>query len=443
MTGKKLLLLLSIFLLLAELPMVSSVLHGYKSSVQQDAVVLRSPASWDTAKIATDYPFIKLEENKLSYAGDSTVLFPFYEKLYSLITTKKGKVNVLHIGGSHVQAGVLSGKMRSNLQNMSDSIHGQYGFFFPFKMAHTNSPAEIKINFTGTWKSCRAVRNSDTCQWGLSAMQTSTSDSMATCVVKVNRSDSAQYLFSSAIIYHNTNLQDYSIESLNPELTSIVIDSAQGITHIYFSKPIDSLELRFVKATTDDTARFELQGIQLLNDVAGLTYTAVGVNGASVPTYLRCEKLEQHLETAVPDLVVFGIGINDAYMPADEFKVEEYKQNYLALMNRMRSVNSDVKFIFITNNDSYYKRKYPNKNALKVRDVMYELSKEENAAVWDLFTIMGGLNSIRKWEAQTLAKPDKVHFTNEGYQLKADLLFDAIRRDFEKFISSQKQSGSK
>ena len=438
MTGKKLLLLLSIFLLLAELPMVSSVLHGYKSSVQQDAVVLRSPASWDTAKIATDNPFIKLEENRLSYAGDSTALFPFYEKLYSLIMTKKGKINVLHIGGSHVQAGVFTGKMRSNLQSMSDSIHGQYGFFFPYKMAHTNSPAEIKINFTGTWKSCRAVRNSDTCQWGLSAMQTSTADSIATCVVKVNRSDSAQYLFSSAIIYHNTNLQDYSIESLNPELTSVVTDSAQGITHIYLSKAIDSLELRFVKTTTNEPAKFELQGIQLLNEIAGLTYTAVGVNGASVPTYLRCEKLEQNLATAVPDLVVFGIGINDAYMPSDEFKVEEYKQNYLALMTRIRSVNKDVQFIFITNNDSYYKRKYPNKNALKVRDAMYELSKQENAAVWDLFTIMGGLNSIRKWEAQTLAKPDKVHFTNEGYQLKADLFFDAIRRDFEKFISTQK-----
>lgn len=443
MTGKKLLLLLSIFLLMAELPIVSSVLHVSKNSEQEDTVVLCSPASWDTAKIVADYPFIQLNENKLSYAGDSAALFPFYEKLYSVITTKSGKVNVLHIGGSHVQAGVFTGKMRSNLQNISDSIHGQYGFFFPFKMAHTNSPAEIKVNYTGTWKSCRAVRNSDTCQWGLAAMQAYTTDSIATTVVKVNRKDTALYLFTSAIVYHNTSLQDYSIESLNPELSSIVIDSAQGITHIYFSKPIDSLELRFVKTTTNDTARFELQGIQLLNDVPGLTYTAVGVNGASVPTYLRCEKLEQHLATAVPDLVVFGIGINDAYMPADEFKVEEYKQNYLALMTRIRSVNKDVKFIFITNNDSYYKRKYPNKNALKVRDVMYELSKEENAAVWDLFTIMGGLNSIRKWETKTLAKPDKVHFTNEGYQLKADLFFDAIRRDFEKFIFSQKQSGSK
>jgi len=140
----------------------------------------------------------------------------------------------------------------------------------------------------------------------------------------------------------------------------------------------------------------------------------------------------------VPDLVVFGIGINDAYMPTDEFKAEEYKQNYLALMNRIRSVNSEVKFIFITNNDSYYKRKFPNKNALNVRDAMFELSKQENVAVWDFFTIMGGLNSIKKWEAEKLAKPDKVHFTNEGYQLKADLLFDAIKRDFERFISLKK-----
>lgn len=438
MIGKKLWLLLSVFLLMAELPLVSSVLPVYKNGEPENAVVLRSPASWNAEKIAADYPFIKLDENRLSYAGDSAALFPFYEKLYSLITTKKGKLNVLHIGGSHVQAGVLTGKMRSNLQNISDSIHGQYGFFFPYKMANTNSPAEIKISYTGTWKSCRAARNSDSCQWGLAAVQTSTTDSVATCVVKVNRTDSARYLFSSAIVYHNTNLGDYNIESLNQELTSIEIDSVQGITRIYFSKAVDSLELRFVKTTTNEAARFELQGFQFLNDVAGLTYSAVGINGASVPTYLRCEKLEQHLETAVPDLVVFGIGINDAYMPTDEFKAEEYKQNYLALMNRIRSVNSEVKFIFITNNDSYYKRKYPNKNALKVRDAMFELSKQENVAVWDFFTIMGGLNSIKKWEAEKLAKPDKVHFTNEGYQLKADLLFDAIKRDFERFISLKK-----
>ncbi len=438
MIGKKLCLLLSIFLLMATLPMIALVSHTAQNEANENAVALRSPASWDVEKITAEFSFIKLSENKLSYAGDSAALFPFYEKLYSIITTKNGKVNVLHIGGSHVQAGVFTGKMRSNLQSMSDSIHGQYGFFFPYKMAHTNSPAEIKVNYTGTWKSCRAARNSDSCQWGLSAINASTADSMATAVIKVSRKDSLLYFFTSVMVYHNTNLPDYKLEILNPEFTSIKTDTTKGITQIYFSKAVDSLELRFVKTTNNEAAKFELQGIQLLNDVAGLTYTAVGVNGASVPTYLRCELFEKHLATAVPDLVVFGIGINDANVPTDEFNKEEYKQNYLALMKRIRSVNNDVKFIFITNNDSYFKRKYPNKNALKVREVIFEISKQENVAVWDFFTIMGGLNSIRKWELHKLAKPDKVHFTNEGYQLKADLLFDAVKRDFEKFISTQK-----
>jgi lysophospholipase L1-like esterase len=439
MIGKKTRLLLSSFLLMAVLPIHSSAQQHYKSGVSENEVLLRSNTSWNAEKIATDYPFIKLAENKLTYAGDSTALFPFYKKLYSLIATKKRKINVLHIGGSHVQAGMFTGKMRENLQSMSDSIHGQYGFFFPYKMAHTNSPAEIKTTYTGTWKSCRAARNGDSCQWGLAAMQTATTDSIAEAIIKVNRKDSSRYLFTSAIVYHNTSLSGYTIEPQNPEIDSFTTDSTNGFTQLFFSKAIDSLMLKFIKDTNNRAAKFELQGIQLLNNIEGLTYTAIGANGASLPTYLRCQLFEKNLATAIPDLVIFGIGINDANVPMAEFKAEEYKQNYLTLMRKIRSVNSNVQFIFITNNDSYFKRKHPNKNALKVREAMIEIGKQEHVVVWDFFSIMGGLNSIRKWETNKLARPDKIHFTREGYQLKADLLFDALTNDFKKFIASQKQ----
>ena len=87
---------------------------------------------------------------------------------------------------------------------------------------------------------------------------------------------------------------------------------------------------------------FVLQGIRLENDDEGLTYNAIGVNGASVPAYLRCQYFQPQLETNVPDLVIFGIGINDAYMPADRFHPEEYEQNYRDLMAMFRAVNPDV-----------------------------------------------------------------------------------------------------
>ena len=55
-----------------------------------------------------------------------------------------------------------------------------------------------------------------------------------------------------------------------------------------------------------------------------------------------------------------------------------------------------------------------------------EMGKDYNAAVWNQFDIMGGLKSMEEWEKAGLAKKDKVHFTNEGYKLLGDLLYNAL-----------------
>ena len=90
----------------------------------------------------------------------------------------------------------------------------------------------------------------------------------------------------------------------------------------------------------------------------------------------------------------------------------------------------------MTNNDSYYKRRTPNKHALDVVRVMEALSKEHDAAVWDLFGVMGGLNSIALWEEHRLAKSDKIHFTRAGYRLNSDLLFWAFWEAYEQHLKT-------
>ena len=44
----------------------------------------------------------------------------------------------------------------------------------------------------------------------------------------------------------------------------------------------------------------------------------------------------------------------------------------------------------------------------------------------DFFDIMGGLESMKKWEEAGLAKRDKIHFTEEGYAIIGDLMFNAL-----------------
>ena len=158
---------------------------------------------------------------------------------------------------------------------------------------------------------------------------------------------------------------------------------------------MDSIVFRITKFDTSSSV-FSLYGMRLQNENNGITYHSVGVNGASVPSYLKCEHLPIQLEEINPDLVIFSIGINDAYSPG--FSKQKFIQNYDSLIQIVRKINPKAAILFTTNNDSYYKRKYPNKRALVVKEAMYELADKHSCSVWDLFEIMGGLNSISIWQ---------------------------------------------
>jgi len=98
----------------------------------------------------------------------------------------------------------------------------------------------------------------------------------------------------------------------------------------------------------------------------------------------------------------------------------------------------------VTNNDSYRrvrKDKYKvNPNGLVAQEAFMEMGTRYNAAVWDQFNIMGGLESMQEWEKAGLAKKDKVHFTNEGYRLLGDLLYNAL---MDRYIEHLKSTAKK
>ena len=76
---------------------------------------------------------------------------------------------------------------------------------------------------------------------------------------------------------------------------------------------------------------------------------------------------------------------------------------------------------------------------------MFNMAEKYDAGVWDMFEVMGGLNSVVLWQWNNLAQSDKIHFTREGYLLVADLFFTAFMQDFEQYIQNENkltQSGA-
>lgn len=160
------------------------------------------------------------------------------------------------------------------------------------------------------------------------------------------------------------------------------------------------------------------------NNISGIAIDAIGNNGADVTSYLGCGLFEKQLPGAMPDLLILSLGINDAH--TNRFDPEEYKEHYRELIRKVIAVNPNVAILFTTNNDSYNKRRYSNKNGPVKQQTILELAAKTGTVVCDPFEIMGGYGSIDQWAVLQMTQRDRVHFTKKGYWLIGELLAEAI-----------------
>lgn len=386
------------------------------------------------------FDFINYEKNHLEYYGDSSKWEYLFSRFDSLLYQGTGKITMLHMGGSHIQADVWSERMRERLQGYANGVNGGRGWLFPFKMARTNNPYNYFAIWDGDWDYCKNTIRKE-CDLGVSGIRVTTSDTLTH--IKINFREALrgrpyqEYDINKVTVLHNTDSSSYSVEIFNPGVIyKKEVDTIIGCTRFYLQEYIPNLEL-VIRKTDSLQNEFTLYGIYAETDDPGFVYNAIGVNGASTNSYLKCNKWAEQMKVMAPDMVVFSIGINDAYEPG--FNPDVYYKNYCKLMDDVLAANPNATFLLTSNNDSYYKRRYPNPRAKEAREVMYRLSKKYNCAFWDMFEVMGGLGSVDYWIDEGLAKTDKIHLTREGYHMMGDLMFSAIMEGYANYQHKQRK----
>jgi lysophospholipase L1-like esterase len=376
-----------------------------------------------------ELPFIGHAANRIELLGDSIAWNHLHDRMDRLLFEGQGQMNVVHIGGSHVQADMWSMQLRHRLQNMAPGIRAGRGFLFPFTLIDSNNPYWYEPIHTGSWSGVRNVNRADSSLLGLAGISATTRDSVATLQISFRGEVYAGYTFDRVELFHNLDscmaITVNGAQGLHPLTFSV--DRATQRSIYQFDRPTDTLHVRVVR--TDSAQRFTLRGIQLGSTDPGVLLHACGVNGASTTSWLRCQALSDELAVVGADLVILSIGINDAHDP--DFDAQRYKRNYVELITRIRQAEQDAAILLTTNTDSFVRRRTPNRNAEAVRQVMRELSMEQGVGVWDTFGVMGGSGSIRLWENAGLANRDLIHLTREGYALLGDLLFDALQELYD------------
>ena len=148
------------------------------------------------------YDFIHYEKNVIQNPGS---LETFFKRLKSIENKQNRKLDIAHIGDSHIQADHFSGKVRVELQKRFGSA-GR-GVVFPYRLARTNSPRDVKSYSNVKWLSKRNVFPHIDMPTGLCGISVQSGDNSLIFKLGIDEQDSINYAFNRITIF---NLKDSS-----------------------------------------------------------------------------------------------------------------------------------------------------------------------------------------------------------------------------------------
>jgi hypothetical protein len=369
------------------------------------------------------YNFIHYDINRFELVDENPAYIRLFAKFDTLLSKGTNRIKIVHFGGSHIQDDIYTHRIRQEMQSFYPGILGSRGFFFPFKIAHTNSPSNLTIQYSGEWITNKNTKPDSLYALGVSGITTIlTSDSGRIQIVA--RFDSLQhYDFNKIRIFCNA-----PCESREPEvfpsgrIVHRMLDTLSRYVEYELSGYTDTLNVLIKQY--DSLRPFELYGISLENDDPGVIYNAIGVNGAMLKSYLACNLFNRQLAVLDPDWVIISIGTNEGN--TRDFDEPAYRTNYLMLLDSVRKTVPDAAILLTVPNDSYLQKRYLNPNTARMRNVIFDIARKYGCGVWDFYSVMGGLNSAKAWYDIGLMNKDHIHFTKEGYLLQGDLFNSAF-----------------
>jgi hypothetical protein len=383
------------------------------------------------------YPFIKENLNRIE--NDSLTMQFFYKKLYDLQDSKKGRIDIVHIGDSHIQADHFSGLIRQKMQLRFGNA-GR-GLVFPYRVAKSNEPGSYKTSTNVVWDSKRNVFHEKPLPIGVSGFTIETADTSAEINLTVKDQPNLGYAFTKFTLFQEKGLRNYDIticDEWNCEqglFKSTDTTKSSFISEMRFNKPIRQIVLKNKATDTAHQKATRIYGMLLENDSAGVLYNMIGVNGAEYRHYTKSKYFIQQLSYLNADLVIISMGTNEGF--AADFDKVIFAKHIDSLVTSIQKACPNATLLLTTPADSFRRSKkgrVKNPNMQEARVTIINYCIQHQLAYWDLYEVMGGYGSMAKWFTAQLSAKDKVHFNGKGYQIQGNLFYHALMKSFEDYI---------
>lgn len=193
------------------------------------------------------YDFIDTTQNIIKFPKGNASFNAFFNKMDTLVFENRGQVRILHVGGSHLQADVISGRIREHLIKEYPGASAGRGFVFPYSAARTNTPASYASAYKGIWDMNKNVQREIKKPLGLLGIAVSTSDPRSEITLLLDK-------YNSTPIWGETKLRLFGYSDNNDVVPVLRVDSTDiyGIldsasqSYVFTSpRPIDTIQIAF------------------------------------------------------------------------------------------------------------------------------------------------------------------------------------------------------
>jgi len=423
-----------------------------------------------------------------------SLLYPFFEKLIQLEENKEGKINIVHIGDSHIQSEFLINAIRKPLQQQFGD--GGRGFVFPYSFNKQVAGRPYQYYTNAIWQICRnnlPFRCEPGTEFGLSGYGFNTRTEPFVFSVEANED---MYKFNTIKMVFPT-ASSYRLAAVDGDKKPIIHNEISGINvhKVKSGENLDIIARKYkvsvadiksennmksnrvnvgrnlripitITETSIDTSmfrsleyqlqepfvltyhqekpisaiyllpakkqnRYSINGLVIEKDAPGLIYHNIGTVGSMAMDFNSNLLFFEQLPALLPDLVIVSFGTNESY---NSIPVEKFIGQMEQFVKNIKIFCHNVPILVTTPPISLLRHKRFNSYILEYTNA---LLNKENFAIWDLYSFTKKPMEAEKDITATKISKDYVHYTSEGYIDQGTAFANDILNEYKYYKQSR------
>ena len=182
-------------------------------------------------------------------------------------------------------------------------------------------------------------------------------------------------------------------------------------------------------------------GARLAETFGAISYIDKGVNGATCLTFTHPDRIAE-IAALKPELLILSFGTNESHNR--RYNINVHYNQMDELVKLLHDSLPNVPILLTTPPGSYEsfrqrrrRRTYAiNPRTATAAETIRRYAKDHRLLVWDMYDVVGGKRrACTNWTDAKLMRPDHVHYLPEGYILQGNLLYQALIKAYNDYVS--------